>query len=401
MKSICEYFESKPHSPAAKFDISGELYSHIALQRLRHKAIELGIKVPECLEGKIPYFLFSTDFNKYSYTTFAEFYALELPLGMNKTVREYVLDDLFRDVDRIVFSKTFMEENGLELKENDQPHRHRIYTHYIDYKGIRFMLNTHHLNGDLSLETDHIIIFLRDAVKNQRPYQLLLSTTKTEEQAAHAYTTHYKQAERFEEIVQSPEVQDMIKAIIKAFGQKKRLIVAPERFVETWRLFWNRVATAEEMFEDEAKSPIGLAKFIADYFPNTVLMYATSAYGLVDRYEHIKSYSLSATSTCLGNVDKSLLSYMNVLEFQQWSKMLTEQINQVVADQKIDDVYLYLPKSYMKYLNKDQKWFEPLKNIRLPSLSGELERLDCFVSLMDYFDDTFLPRMEDLAVINS
>lgn len=397
MKSICEYFESKRHNPDGKFNIDGELYSHIALQRLRRKAIELGIKVPECMEGEIPDFRFTVDFLRYSYTTFAEFYALELPLGMNKPVREYVLDDLFKDVDRIIFSKAFMEENCLELKVNNQPHRHMIYTHYIDYKGIRFMLNTYHLNGDLSLETDHLIIFLRDTVKQQRPYQLLLSTTKTEEQVAHAHAFHQKQAERFEAIVQSPEVQDMIKAIIEAYGQKKRLIVAPERFVETWRLFWNRVATAEEMFEDEAKSPIGLAKFIADYFPNTVLMYATSAYGLVDRYEHIKSYSLSATSTCLGNVDKSLLSYMSAPEFQQWSKMLTEQINQVIADQKIDGVHLYLPKSYMKHLNKDQKWFEPLRDIRLNSLSGELERLDCFVSLMDYFDDTFLPNVEDIA----
>lgn len=93
----------------------------------------------------------------------------------------YVLDDLFKDVDRIIFSKAFMEENCLELKVNNQPHRNMIYTHYIDYKGIRFMLNTYHLNGDLSLETDHLIIFLRDTVKHQRPYQLLLSTTKTEE----------------------------------------------------------------------------------------------------------------------------------------------------------------------------------------------------------------------------
>lgn len=81
------------------------------------KLIELGIKVPECLEGKIPYFLFTTEFNKYSYTTFAEFYAVELPLGMNKTVREYVLDDLFKGVDRIVFIMDYFDDTFLPKLE--------------------------------------------------------------------------------------------------------------------------------------------------------------------------------------------------------------------------------------------------------------------------------------------
>lgn len=394
MTTINEYFESRPFSSSSMVEINGDFYSKATLERLKEKAIELGIKVPECLEGEIPFFMISTEYRKYAYTTFAEFYALELPTGMNRTVREYVLDDLFKDVDRIVFSKDFLKDNHLELNTYKQPFRNQIYTHYIDYKGIRFMLNLHHLKGDFSLETDHIIILLRETVNPQRPYQLLLSTTKTEEDCAQAYITHQKEVERFKQIAQSPEVHEMIAAILAAYGQKKRLIVAPEKFVETWRLFWNRTATAEELFDDEHRTCIGLAKFLADYFPNTVLMYATSAYGLVDRYAHIKAYTLSASKTYIGLAEKTMLTYMTTTELQQWSNTLTEQINQVVAEKDIDEVYLYLNKGYMKYLNKDKQWFEPLKEVRLRSLPDELLHLESFVSLMDLFDNTFLPKLE-------
>ena len=394
MLSVCQHFKSKPFNSEGPYLINGDLYTAHALEHIKSKAVEFGIQIPECLNEELP-ISFKTEYSKYSYTTCAQFYALELPKGMKKTVREYILEDLFKNEDKIVFSASMMQENKLELKKYEVPNRDYIYTHYIDFKGIRFILNLHHLGGDLSLETDHIIIYLSEQSQFQRPYQFLLSTTKLELQCAENLKCFEQTKSHYDEISNSPEVLEMIQAVVSAYCQKKRLIVAPESFLNDWRLYWERTATAEELFDIERSSYIGIAKFFADFFPNTVLMYATSAYGLVDRFEHIKSYQLSASKTYCGDADTSKLTYMSSKELKEWSFKLTEQINQVVKDEGIDEVYMYLYKGYMKYLNLNNQWREPMQKHKLQSIRGDLSRMANIVAMMEYFDQEFFSDCVD------
>lgn len=394
MLSVQKHFQSAPLSGLGYYTLNGDTYTCAELNRLKMKAIQLGIKIPESLKGEIPLTL-NSNFQKYPYTTYAQFYALDLPQGMKKTVHAYILEDLFPDKDKIVFSADMMVKNNLTLMEYTEPNRDYIYTHYIDYNGIRFLLNLTHLHGDFSLESNHIIIFLKERSGPQRPYQFLLSSTNMEIACDKRLKLHIQNKIQFTKIINSAdEIDEMIREIFNVFCQKKRLIIAPETFINDMRLHWSRLATAEELFDLDVRSYSGIARFFADTLPNTILMYATSAYGLVERYQHIKSYKQVASRTYCGNAEFNKLTLLSSPQQKEWSKSIEVQISQVVEQQGIDEVYMYLYKGYMKHLNLDGKWHEPLHEHKPQEVQSELTRITNIVALMVYIDPQFIPLDE-------
>lgn len=378
------------------FPIFGEYYNHHSLYRLISKAKDLGLVIPECLNELLS--IEHQPIKSSQIGSYCEVHALELPETLDSSVKDYIMNVLFKDQSQIDFTPSMMAENGLEsvmiTEDHFEGRKPNFFTHFIEYKGLRFYYNA----AILMDEGSYLIISLIDAPKRNNSISISfpVHSPKTLKLANNILTKEKNYNDLISVVQQSEEVENLIQAIRDNFCSKKRLIIGQEAFSYSYNLTSGRRGSVAELFiqEHEGYDIQALPKFASiahHYLPNSDIRFLSSEYGIVELNQVITAYAHSASSNNLVK-GGARIKTLAAQELRAWSKKVETQLVSLQQEQQYDGIYLLTYSNYAKRLQNLHENTElpsiknPFDIVNYHGIGREIGRLFSFVDFVDLIE---------------